>query len=455
MTDDLNWRQANNGSIFFDARTFSSLEEMRGSLLEACCPGDGVLSGALSLITTAVTPIILSIPLAFAVGGWTFAAGSIAFCIAITFLSVRILAMASISADSDDYETVAGFFFGAKAKWTVRVVMFIYNYGCSVVYLSFIKDSLTPILVGKCTFLPNWMRSEKGSALFLLLSMIVITPLTFNSRLASLRTKGFISNLLIIFIIVAVGYRYFVPAPVALSDVPPPPTTTEEPLLQTSLITNQRITALLPYMFVAPIFVFSYEVQSNVMAVIKDLHDRTGHKILVSILLALLVTTSFYVSMGIFGSLTFPSLTQGNILASYDIQDDFLMLLCNIFCCFSAAVSFVFCAFPVRQAAFMFLSDGKSPKIPKRMRVRLGLAISITATILAIFLPDVAQVVSVLGAIFSSTLSMTLPSLLAMAMRRSGTYLTSYADAVLSWLLLGCGIVFSFVGTFMAVVFSS
>lgn len=95
---------------------FSSFAEMRSSMLESCCPGDGILSGTMSLITTAATPSMLSLPLAFVVGGWWFAGASILFCVIVTFLSVRILAVASISADSDDYETVAGFFLGMKGR---------------------------------------------------------------------------------------------------------------------------------------------------------------------------------------------------------------------------------------------------------------------------------------------------------------------------------------------------
>lgn len=450
------WRVNNNATLFFDNRTLSSLDEMKGSLLEVCCPGDGVFSGALSLVTSAATPTMLSIPLAFAVGGWLFAACAIAFCILVTFVSVRILALASASADSDDYESVASFFLGNKGKWSVRGVLFFYNFGCSIVYLTFIKDSITPVLVGRASFLPDWLRSDTGGSVFLFLCMVVVTPLTFNSRLASLRTKGFVSNVFTVFIIVAIAYRFFVPTAAQeeghKSDTA---VATSDPSRQSSFFTNKWLLALIPYLFVGPIYVFSFEVQSNVMGVIKDLHDRTGRKILVSITLALCVVTSFYVLLGVFGSLTFPRLTAGNVLSMYDVQSDLLMLTCQLLCCFSAAVSFVFCIFPTRQAAFMFISGGKTTKIPRSMRTKLGVSLSVAATIFAVFLPDVAQMVSVLGALFSATLSMTFPALFAFKMRRAGTYLTSLPDGILSVVLLLTGLCFSAVGTFMTVFFAS
>ncbi|KPA81895.1 putative mitochondrial amino acid permease aap11ld-like protein (AAT29) [Leptomonas pyrrhocoris] len=451
--DEHDWRTAGNGSIFFDNRTFSSLEEMRGSLLESCCPGDGVLSGALGLVTTACTPTMLSLPLAFVVGGWSFAILCVLFCVIVAFLSVRILALASLSADSDDYETVAGFFLGAKGCWVIRFILFFYSFGCAVVYLNFIKDSVTPVLVGRASFLPDWMRSDTGGSICLIASMLIITPLTFNSRLASLRTKGLVSNIFTVFIIFTIAYRFFVPQTVP-GGAKTHPTKDASASANTDFSTG-RLAVALPYMFSAPIFVFSYEVQSNVMAVIKDLHDRTGRKILVSTSLALGVVSIFYVALGILGSLTFPRLSNGNILSNYNVETDLLMMVCQLMCCFSAAVSFVFCIFPCRLAAFMFLSGGGGTKIPKRTRTKLGVVLSALCCILAIFLPDVAKVVSVLGALFSATLSMTFPALFAMKMRSSGTYLTGWVDALLSWGLLFMGLLFSAIGTYMAFVFSS
>ncbi|KAK7202322.1 amino acid permease aap11ld-like protein [Novymonas esmeraldas] len=444
------WRQPNNGSIFFDNRTFSSLDEMKGSLLESCCPGDGVLSGALGLVTTACTPTMLSLPLAFVVGGWAFSIGCTFFCIIVTFLSVRILALASLSADSDDYETVAGFFLGSQGRWVVRFILFSYSFGGAVVYLNFIKDSVTPVLVGRATFLPLWMRSDTGGSICLIASMLIITPLTFNSRLASLRTKGLVSNLFTVFIIFTIAYRFFVPEKGGAGAAKAAEAAPEA----SQAFSKGRLAVLLPYMFSAPIFVFSYELQSNVMAVIKDLHDRTGHKILVSTSLALGVMSLFYISLGIMGSLTFPHLTNGNILSSYNVETDVLMMVCQLMCCFSAAISFVFCIFPCRLAAFMFLSGGGATKIPKKTRTRLGIVLSVVSCILAIFLPDVAKVVSILGALFSATLSMTFPALFAMKMRGSGTYLTGWVDALLSWGLLIMGLLFSITGTYMAFAFS-
>ncbi|KEG14269.1 amino acid permease aap11ld-like protein [Trypanosoma grayi] len=437
--------------FFYDARTTTSMEEMRRSLLERCFPGDGVGSGCLSLLTTAVTPAMLALPMAFSVGGLKFALACITFCIAMTIMSVRFLALASASAASDDYESVAGFFLGVKGKWFARFVLFLYNFGSGVVYLCFLKDVVMSIISVKGTFLPIWLQGSVGGILAFLLFVACVTPFTFNSRLASLRTMGFASNILTTFIIVSIIYRLFVP----LGD-PEEGTVVGGGSTEVAVKEGQQDPArwelILPYLFAAPIFVFSYEVQSNVMGVIKDLHDRTGKRIFVCICLALTFATAFYLPLGIFGSLSFPHMSQGNILALYDVKRDNLMFVCQAFCCYSAAVSFVFCMFPCRFAVYMLLSDGASSKVPKKYRIRIGVALAIAGTCCAIFLPDVAKAVSLLGSLFSSTLSMTMPAMFALKMRWSGTYLTSTLDGCLSWFFLFLGVFMSASGTLVALL---
>ncbi|RNF25774.1 amino acid permease aap11ld-like protein [Trypanosoma conorhini] len=440
-------RHLRDHGLLYDARTTTSVQEMRKSLLESCFPGDGVGSGCLSLLTTAVTPSMLALPLAFSVGGLTFAIACITFCIIITIMSVRILAHASASAASDDYESVAGFFFGAKGRWIARSILFLYNFGSAVVYLCFVKDVVTSIIAVKGSFLPTWLQGNLGGFLALAFIVACVTPFTFNSRLASLRTMGFASNILTTFIVLSIVYRFLVPLTPRRELGPP---------LQGDVKAAHGDPAwwelLLSYLFTASIFVFSYEVQSNVMGVIRDLDDRTGESLLVCICMALAMATTLYLTLGIFGSLSFPHMTQGDILDLYDIQRDDLMFLCQVFCCFSAATSYVFGVFPCRFAVFMLLSDGTTSKVPKQSRVRIGVALAIAGTGCAVLLPDVAKVVALLGALFSSTLSMTLPALFALKMRWSGTYLTSALDGFLSWTLLLLGVFVSIGGSLVAVM---
>lgn len=430
--------------------TDMSFDEMRGSMMEGCCPADSVPAGALGLLTAAVTPSMLSVPLAFAVGGVPFALGSIVLCIMLTLASVRILALASSSAASDDYETVAGYFFGPWCCWLTRSVLFFYNFGCSVVYLRFIYDSCASVLPTLVPYVPPWLASSSGPGVMLAIFVLCATPLSFNSRLASLRTKGLISNLLVACIVVAIIYRFFDPIEGGVKNQHD-----EVVFAPPSSSTPGWMKAALPYCFAGPIFLFSYEVQSNVMSVFKDLHDPSPSRIRMCLCLALAGATIFYVPLGLFGAWSDKHLTDGNILSIYDISKDRLMLVAQLCCCFSAAVSFVFVLFPCRFSFFMLITDGSKNRIPHSLRIRIGVILSTVSCFTALFVPDVAMAVSVLGASCSSFLSMTLPALLSMKMRSSGTYCTSVADTILSWVLLCGGVTFAVVGTALNVFYGS
>lgn len=435
------------------AQTEFSLEELRGSILEGCCPGDGIAAGALSLLTSAVTPTMLSIPLAFSMGGIPFAVGSIVCCIAMTLVSVRFLALASASALSDDYETVALYFFGIHGQLMTRCIMFFYNFGCSVVYLRFIYDSLSSNLqVMGAAYLPTWVLQTTGPVMLLCAFVMLVTPLTFNSRLGALRSKGFVSNLLIMFIIGCVVYRYFSPLSVEELERRSQERVSDETNFADVNDLQSMWHWILPFLFAGPIYVFSYEVQSNVMSVFRDLSDPTPNRILACLCLALAGATLMYFPLGIFGSWSYPSSASGNLLLNYNVRDDHLMLFCQLALCFSAAISFVFVLFPCRFAFFMLVSDGSTTKVPRVLRVRIGIFLSALATFFALFVPDVAVVVSVLGSLCSATLSMTIPALMAFRMRASGTYCTSIADTAASWLMLIGGILFTIIGTLIALV---
>mmetsp|Transcript_50988 Transcript_50988/g.58610 ORF Transcript_50988/g.58610 Transcript_50988/m.58610 type:complete len:129 (-) Transcript_50988:30-416(-) len=126
--------------------------------------------------------------------------------------------------------------------------------------------------------------------------------------------------------------------------------------------------------------------------------------------------------------------------------------MAQLCCCCSAAVAFVFVLFPSRFAFFMFISDGSSQKVPHRLRIRIGILLSAVSCFLALFVPDVAVAVAILGACCSATLSMTLPALFCLKMRQSGTYCTSFLDGICAYAMLATGLIFSVIGTIIGLL---
>ena len=424
-------------------QTEGSFEEMHGSWLEGCLPAGGLGSSVLGLLTAAVTPSMLSIPYAMALAGTTYGLGCITVCLILTMNSVRILALASSSAASDDYEFVSYFFFGSGAMWVTRGILFFYNFGAGVVYLRFIVDSLEPLLHIIQAYTPPWLHERQGAIISLCIFVAIVTPWSFKSRLASLRTKGFVANIFVAFIVGSIVYRYFYP----VMHVPRSVFRTS-PAIDVKYL-PAALQPMIKYLVAGPIYVFAYEMQSNVLTIFRDLEYPSPSRILVVVSVAMVGATCFYLPLGVFGAWSFGSRTSGNILSNYDAGSDPLMFLSQVCCCFAAGISFIFVLFPCRFSIFMVLTEESAAtvRIPHSLRIRIGVVLSLLCCFCAIFVPDVAIAVSFLGSCCSATLSMTLPALFAMKMRQSGTYLTSWFDGILNWVMLSFGVFLSVSGT--------
>ena len=421
--------------------TGGSIEEMHGSWLEGCLPAGALGSTVLGLLTASVTPSMLAIPYAMALAGTRFGMMCIFVCLMLTVNSVRILALASTRAASDDYEVLADYFFGHRAMWFTCGTLLLCNFGAGVVYLRFILDSLEPLLKAINPYTPPWLHERQGAVVALCMFVGVVTPWSFKSRLASLRTKGFIANAFVAFIVACIVYRYV------------------HPVQQVSVVNSSpelRINYLplvfhpfINYLVAGPIYVFAYELQSNALTVFRDLEHPSPSRVLIVVSLTLLGATLFYVPLGIFGSWSFGSQTSGNILENYDAGTDPLMFTSQVCCCFAAGMSFIFALFPCRISIFMLLTtqSATSVHIPHSLRIRIGVALSLLCCICAVFVPNGAITLSFLGACCSVTLSMTLPALFAIKMRQSGACLTSFFDGLLMYGMLLFGVFLSVSGT--------
>jgi amino acid permease len=327
--------------------------------------------------------------------------------------------------------------------WMTRGILFFYNFGAAVVYLRFILDGLEPLLAIVEDYTPPWLHHHHGAVVALCIIVAFATPLSFKSRIASLRGKGLVANIFVLFIVASIAYRYFYPVQAVPSKLYDKSEKLSAPLLPAFVQPS------LKYFVAGPIYVFAYEMQSNVLTIFRDLESPSPSRIMRVVVLAMLGTTLFYLPLGFFGAWTFGASTNGNILSNYDASADGLMFASQVCCIFSAVMSFVFVLFPCRFSIFMVLSEESAAKvrIPHSLRLRIGMTLSLLSCCCAIFVPDVAIAVSFLGASCSATLSMTLPALFALKMRQSGTYCTSFLDGVASWVMLFCGLFFSISGT--------
>lgn len=399
-------------------------------VIDKLMPQGGVAECTASLLSSMITPAILSLPLAFAAGGTGFCILCISCCIIMTVFSTRFLCVASMESGHRSYEGIARHYLGHNVRQLTRGILFFYNLGSSVVYLRFIADSIVPML--QIEALPNFLR-EQGGVYVMLFVWVLVTPLTFDARISSMRNKSFLSNFCTLSIVCIVVYRYFNPLPYM------------EPSMSRRAGKSALQYWLMPQFFVAPMIVFSFELQSNLVPVYSELSEPNIKSMLTALGITLSTATVFYTVIGYFGAATFGNTVSGNILNNYDPMQDGLIAYSLGACCVSAAVCFVFVLFPCRQAMLGVAEQTQAALM------RFGGGISLLACLCAVFVPNVGAAISLLGSLCSSTLSMTLPSLFLLKVKQQGSPLITPADTVAAAILLPCGLIFGILGTLMSV----
>lgn len=422
----------------------ASFDEMRHTLLERWCPAGGFWSGVVGILTSAVTPSVLSLPLAVGAAGIPFAGTAMAVCIAMTLVSVRYIAMAAVCANESDYSFVVAYFLGTTARSLVLNILLFYNFGCAVVNLRFILENFYSLFVHN-----GVLGAQAWPLAFIGLCgvCVCLLPLMFRSRISSLKTAGFFSNFAVLCIAGVVVYEYFMRRSDAGGEVSASYDTNNIGASSTSPSLQSSVVSLRTFLFVAPIYIFSFEVQSNVLAVIDDLHSPTPNQIWAIVATAMGIATFLYMTIGAFGALSFPNAPiDGNVLKSYPVQD-LPLVFSQILCIFSSAVTFLFTMFPCRYAIHSAIwSKGR---IPASRRAQISLFLCVSGCLTALLVPDVAVAVSWLGALCSSTISMTIPALLAFQMRSTSAMCQGWFEAPLAGLLLVAGVLTAVLGTTM------
>jgi len=431
-------RNAPTGADLINESDPNGFEEMKSTLLERWCPAGGFWSAVVGLLTTAVTPAVLSLPLAVSMAGLLFAAVMMSVCVVMTLLSVRYIAMAAVCSKEADYSFVVAYFLGTRARSFVLNVLVFSNFGSGVVNLRFILENFHSMLT-HFSVKEAWPLSFIG----LCGICVCLLPLMFRSRISSLKTAGFVSDFAVLCIAGVVIYEYFLSRVVQFDTGHAQAEFAEDDSPQKSTVHSSHFVTLL---FVAPIYIFSYEVQSNVLSVIEDLDHPTQGKIALIVTAAMMIATTLYMLIGAFGAMTFPpgAPVGGNVLKSYPVQD-VPLLFSQVLCLFASSVAFLFTMFPCRYAIHSALwSRGR---IPAARRAQISLFLCVAGCLTALLVPDVAVAVSWIGALCSSTLSMTIPALLAFKMRASSGVCQGWYEPILASALLIGGLGMAILGT--------
>ncbi|KAG5495113.1 hypothetical protein JKF63_02166 [Porcisia hertigi] len=175
-----------------------------------------VLGAALSLAVTTMGAGVLTLPSAYADAGVIPATLLLAGVAVLTVFSVDYIIVGVEKLGRNSYEELARELLGKKAEEGVRWTLMLYNVGSAVSYLVIIQDLVEPLQPFITRYLPL-LTTPKHT----LLSFwaVVILPLSCVPTLGALHVSSFLAISATGLICALIIFRYFIPGPTVPSSV--------------------------------------------------------------------------------------------------------------------------------------------------------------------------------------------------------------------------------------------
>jgi amino acid permease len=378
---------------------------------------------------------ILSLPFGFHQAGLVGGSILLVLSAATVSISIDVLVKATIHYKCKTYEDLVETALGTPARMLTEMCILIFCLGCSTAYLISIGD-IVGLLVGV----------EYRTHAMLLLWGAVCVPLSLLRRMTSLQLASSIGIFSIGLLVVNEVVHYWSGHDhAALQSVLWPP---DGPI---SMLRG------------CPIFLFAFACQVNVCQIYDELGSTVRPKFRGITGMAIGMCLGLYTSMGVVSLLDFGNATQPNILLNYRPQDSLLTQMA-----FAGMAVAVICAFPLnifparvtlegfvskwtvitesdlQEPLLEHDSDTTTANTSLLSHMLLTVALTGSALVFALILPDISFVFGILGGVPSSLLGFCLPGLLGIQM----------GQRVKGWTLLVGGSIVGMVTTGVTVYFA-
>jgi amino acid permease len=344
---------------------------------------------ALNLAVGVFGVSILAMPSAFlgvgVVGGIT-----IITCVGIlTIVSIYFLAVAMEALSLYSYEGLSRRLLGPWAVRAARWMLFMFNFGDCVSYLIVAGRLLEPLhtmisrsLAGSSSQWAQWMAVKMDSVAdpavpwTVAYWVFVLLPLSFVRRVTMLQRLSGLAVCALLYIVGAVVYRYWVPLDGGLSITPefsdPVPLLVA---LSTSVggSAGDRVAFVLRVVrgfLSVPVIMFAFDCQALIFQLYTSLEHphRSVDSMLKVTTRAIVAAWAVYITIGLFGYLTFGDATPDNILRAYDPSQDAVFAAAYAMFLVPATVAFALVLFPVRDVVFEALEDAGLVSQSARLR---------------------------------------------------------------------------------------
>ncbi|XP_026523617.1 sodium-coupled neutral amino acid transporter 2 isoform X2 [Notechis scutatus] len=337
--------------------------------------------------------------------------------------SVHLLLKTSNEGGSLLYEQLGMKAFGMPGKLAASGSITMQNIGAMSSYLYIVKYEL-PLVIK--TFLNIEEHSGElywytnGDYLVILVSLLLILPLSLLKNLGYLGyTSGFSLLCMVFFLIVVICKKFQIPCGTehdlinATLNI-----TTEQLLITNETNVNATYDSCVPKYFVfnsktvyaVPILTFSFVCHPAVLPIYEELKGRSRRRMMKVSNISFFAMFLMYLLAALFGYLTFYGKVEAELLHTYSavLGNDTLLLIVRLAVLMAVILTVPVVIFPIRSSVTQLLCASKEFSWVRHCIIT-G-AILVCTNVLVIFVPTIRDIFGVIGASAAAMLIFILPS---------------------------------------------
>lgn len=248
----------------------------------------------INLVNTALGAGMLALPYAYKCQGITLASFNILFCAFLT--GVGLMLQVYISGFLPAKQS--SFFQASKITYPSLAILFdvaiaLKCFGVCISYLV-ISGDLMPMVTAYFGF-------ETSRLTWLLLSMVVVSPISYKRSLSSLKNVSIVALSSVVYLVVVVVGHFLV------GD-------TQDELGPISVFRPESAKGVITTL---PIIVFAFTCAQNMFSSINEMADRRFNSYSAVVVSSMAISAVVYITVGLSGYLSFGSYVSDNIISMY------------------------------------------------------------------------------------------------------------------------------------------
>lgn len=322
--------------------------------------------------------------------------------------SVHLLLKTANEGGSLVYEQLGYKAFGMPGKLAASCSITMQNIGAMSSYLYIVKYEL-PIVIKAFVVDSDGMWYTNGDYLVMLVSLIIILPLSLLKNLGYLGyTSGFSLLCMVFFVIVVIYKTFQIPCPLPNDIINM--TVNLTVAHNSSVCTPKYFVFNSQTVYAVPILTFAFVCHPAILPMYEELKDRSRKKMQGVANVSFLAMFIMYLLAALFGYLTFNDAVESELLHTYSkvYKFDVVLLIVRLAVLTAVTLTVPVVLFPIRTSVNQLLCASKEFSWVRHTAITVFLLVCVN--VLVIFVPTIRDIFGFIGASAAAMLIFILPS---------------------------------------------